>query len=407
MTLFTLQEDPKLQIKVAVPGKADELPTQEPVPAPTPTPPPTATEASPPPTAARSRGRRGRGNNQGAKYSQKNNKTPNSPKEKQVAAEDPTEIKKRTQIIDIVKDYDWTVSPKNEIIEHPYILLDEYRIDKSPLLAELRYLLDTSIESWNAVVKGAGGLQSVLSKLVKDIDEGSAQGFIDFLFNEKDKSANPEDLLASKNLKPYIGLYFLKATGFKYKMPFFTNVMASKNANWTQQYPGNSTIFTSMIQEGQNLVASYGSGMPIAGPLVEPGIYIEKSQFFDPQPGTDPINFSFPLLNTISEDSIQRNFDLLWLLCFQTSSYRRNKTDVFPPCIYRALVPGVRFMLYCSISNIMIEHLGVRRRVEIVHPATKRNVEAIIPEAYNVTLNINSLTTDSGNFMLESIRDTL
>lgn len=364
MSLFTLQEDKKKQIKIAVPGEAS-----------------TGAEST---------------------YIESSTKVPKGQKNRQVIADNPAEIKNKSQLIDVVSNYDWTVSPKNNIVEHPYILLDEYRIDRTPLLAELKYLLDTSIENWSAVVKGMFSLQSVLSKLVGDI-ENVSEKFIDKL----NELVNPEDLLASEYLKPYTGLYFLKATGFKYKIPFFTNNMVSKDARWTSQYPGDSTQFTNLIQQGEDLIASYGSGMPLFGLLAEPGIYIERSKYFDPAPGVDPITFSFPLLNTISEDSIQRNFDLLWLLCFQTSSIRRNKTDVFPPCIYRALVPGVRFMLYCSINNISIKHLGVRRRVRIVHPATRQAVETIIPEAYEVTLTINSLTTDSGNFMLEARRDSL
>lgn len=365
MSLFTLQEDPKYEIKVAVPGSNGTAPGR-------------------------------------ATYVEKSTKAPGNSTEKQVVANNPTEIKNKSQLVDVVNDYDWTVSPRNNIVEHPYILLDEYRIDRTPLLAELKYLFEAGIENFGAIVQGAAGLQSLLSKLVDGI-ENAPENIIDKL----NELVNSEGLLANEHLKPYLGLYFLRATGFKYKMPFFTNNMASKNATWSSQYPGNVVGFTEMIQQSQNFIASYGSGFPIFGPLIEPGIYVERSKYYNPTPGEDSITFSFPLLNTISEGSIQRNFDLLWLLCFQTSSYRRNKTDIFPPCIYRALIPGVRFMLYCSISNISIEHLGVRRRIRIVHPATKRAVDAIIPEAYKVTLNIDSLTTDSGNFMLETTRDTL
>jgi hypothetical protein len=161
------------------------------------------------------------------------------------------------------------------------------------------------------------------------------------------------------------------------------------------------------VQEGVNFVAKYGAGVPALGAYAEPGLYIERAKYFQPVPGQDPITVKFPLLNTLNSESIQKNFNLIWLLCFQNSSMRRNKTDVFPPCIYRVLIPGVRFLLYASIQNVTIEYVGTRRRMPIVHPATGETIDIAIPEAYNVEITINSLTTECGNFLLKSLTNNL
>jgi hypothetical protein len=41
--------------------------------------------------------------------------------------------------------------------------------------------------------------------------------------------------------------------------------------------------------------------------------------------------------------------------------------------------------------------------VEIIHPGSKARVETIIPEAYNLNFTINSLTSDSSNFMFKAL----
>jgi hypothetical protein len=43
----------------------------------------------------------------------------------------------------------------------------------------------------------------------------------------------------------------------------------------------------------------------------------------------------------------------------------------------------------------------------IIHPVTGLTIETIIPEAYNIYITIENLTTDSSNFMLSSLTDNL
>ena len=303
-------------------------------------------------------------------------------------------------VIDVVMDYDWAASPKNDIVEHPYIYLQEFRIDKSPLLAQLSYYSKVAVESTGGAVKSVADRVGMLTKL-GDVLSGEAQEIIEVITaKELEFGAVAEDLRGV--LSPYNGLYYTKKTDFEYKFPYFTNSMVERSASWTREFPGDSPI-TELIKSGENFVAEYGSGVPMLGSYAEPGIFIERSKYFAPRPGDDSIQFNFPLLNTLNPDSIQKNFNLIWLLCFQNSSIRRDKVSAYPPCIYRALIPGVRFMLHCNIDNISIEYLGTRRRIPIIHPASSSRVEVIIPEAYNISFSINNLTAESGNLMLKSL----
>lgn len=324
----------------------------------------------------------------------------------------------KMSVVDVVANYDWKVSPNNNIIEHPYIILKEYRINKSPLLAQLSYIVKASAENLG------GGFQATLAALSPTGNESEVGKKIEGVLNviatgaaalgkqaagiidtaEFDVGAVAEEL--EGDLKPFQGLYYLKKTNFTYKLPYFSSKMIERSNSWERNYPGDSAI-TELLQDGINFVASVGAGTPILGAFADPGIYIERAKYFNPVHGQDPITVKFPLLNTLNSESIQKNFNLIWLLCFQNSSMRRNKTDVFPPCIYKVLIPGVRFMLYASIQNITIEYVGTRRRLPVVHPATGETIDTTIPEAYNVEITINSLTTECGNFLLKSLSNDI
>lgn len=334
-------------------------------------------------------------------------------------------------VINVVENYNWTVSPKNNIIEQPYIYLTEFRLNKSPLLAQMVYLSKAALEGSGGAIRSVTDLftgpelsfrnivdsvrrgdaktqiiSGVLSRVVNKAGEFAEEGLQEAIFWIQEL----EDKLTggavsneyTDSLQPYSGMYYRKKTGFEYKLPYFTNKMAERSSSWQKNYPGDTPL-QELIKFGTDFVADFGAGEPIFGAYATPGIYIERSKYFNPTPDQDPLQFSFPLLNTLDQESMQRNFDLVWLLSFQNSSIRRNKVDVYPPCIYTAHIPGVRYMLYCNIQNLAIEYLGTRRRVSIIHPVTESELDVIVPEAYNLTFTINNLTTESGNLMLKSL----
>lgn len=329
--------------------------------------------------------------------------------------------------IDVVKDYDWKVSPNNDIVEQPYILLKEYYVDKSSLAAQALYQLQATVESmfqnFDIIAKRTFISDFIKSATQPDLSLGPPEEppkDIVSVLNElrQGAEANIEELKATighdgdiqKNgiIDPYVGLYILRETDFNYKIPYFSSKHTQKSSNWDSNYSGaGQTLVTDLMSRGVDFVASFGTGIPVFGSLFEPGLYIERGKFYQPLPGAETISFSFPLLNTLNEESIQKNFDLIWLLVYQNSSFRKNKTEVTPPCLYQVLIPGVKFLLFAYICDISIEYLGTRRKILLKHPKTNAQVNTIVPEAYNLKITLRSMTTDSGNFMLQSLRDAL
>ena len=201
----------------------------------------------------------------------------------------------------------------------------------------------------------------------------------------------------------------LKKLSTEYKLPFFNTNTINKRSSWQSNF--SSLESTGAVGTGdffetsQEFVASHGTGLGKYNRLFENNQYIERGKYFNPSP-SEPIYFSFPLLNTGSLDSIKSNFDLVWLLCFQNLAIRSGVADVESPCIYEVTVPGWRYMLFAYIEDIKIEHLGSRRRVRIAHPASEIEVDVIVPEAYKINITIRSLLPDSANFLLRAANHT-
>ena len=73
--------------------------------------------------------------------------------------------------------------------------------------------------------------------------------------------------------------------------------------------------------------------------------------------------------------------------------------------IYEVFIPGMRYIPYAFIRNVNIEFQGVRMPLDmqIMFDDKPTNITAIIPEAYMINIELQSLTNETGNFMIESM----
>lgn len=191
---------------------------------------------------------------------------------------------------------------------------------------------------------------------------------------------------------PFEGLYPTTPTGFTYKLPFFNDgPVFSKSAGFNETYSGDGMndlvrgsyeAFKTLSQKSNNVL----------GTITEPGTFLLKPKFYNPASSSQSVTFSFPLLNTINEKLIERNYNLSWLLLFQNSVRLIDRGVYIPPCIYEITVPGYTYMRYGFVQSIQLEFVGTRRTIEIA------NIETIIPEAYQITMTLSQLTTDVAEF---------
>jgi hypothetical protein len=232
------------------------------------------------------------------------------------------------------------------------------------------------------------------------------QEVIDFTFSEAKKmigdlKIDTPDMDRAGSKDPYEGIYSPTETGFEYTFPYYTSLLKSKSSSFSEGYSGDGkgalpTFIDSVISRGGETNPSLGSRA-----LVEPGIFIEKTQFYQfKQNGGESISFSFPLLNTISQEQINENYQFLFLLIYQNTMYRKDRSAFIPPCIYEVLVPGMRYMKWAHISRLVIDFIGTRRMIEV--DSGIGTFKTIVPEAYNVNITVTGLHEEAGNFLIRS-----
>lgn len=125
----------------------------------------------------------------------------------------------------------------------------------------------------------------------------------------------------------------------------------------------------------------------------DPGSYVETPQFYQFDKTDSPLQVSFILSNTINEDSLEKNKNLIYRLTYINRPLRKNSIAVDPPRIYQVKVPGHRFIKWAYCSNFSVNLLGTKREYQGV----------IVPEAYQIDMSFQSLTLEHAGFMKELV----
>jgi hypothetical protein len=321
--------------------------------------------------------------------------------------------------INFVENYkNWCVSPVlNDIykqeIKLPIIHLKEYRLLTSTLWEQVKYFafLATTVPGRLAedVARYFGPADlSVGPPEPNYITESlnATQSIIDGTFTEINNmlqglNIDTPDMARARSDDPYDGLYSPEETGFKYTFPYYTSLLKEKRSSYSDSYSGDGkgalpTFIDSLAGK------FFGGQNPALGvrALVEPGIFIEKTQFYQFGQQEESVSFSFPLLNTISQEQINENYQFLFLLIYQNTMYRKDRAAFIPPCIYEVLVPGTRYMKWAYISALSVDFIGTRRMIEV--DSGIGGFKTIVPEAYNVNITVTGLHEEAGNFLIRA-----
>lgn len=264
----------------------------------------------------------------------------------------------------VVDNYDWTL---NKGVDIPYIKFRELEYKGSPVAEGYTHFVRFTLQLPTVSKFGLGCIADKLN-----VGEAKSEG---------------------PHMNPYAGLYSLKPTGNIYKFPYLTNDAYSRTNSWSSSYGGDDdNLLANMgagLAEGINKYSSAGG----FGVATEPGVFVERVRFYQPSPeSSSQISINFPLLNTQSEGGLSKNQELIKLLAKNTSPSRETKSVLLPPKLYEVRVPGIRFIKYAYISPYSVDLLGTRRMVN----------GKIVPEAFMVNITVNSLTDESGNFLIES-----
>ena len=313
--------------------------------------------------------------------------------------------------IDVIKDFQWTKSPKNSRLDVPQVYMYEKRILVNNSIANTAYSVFATLDGGATIAKtltelggvATGGLLDKAVQAFKDSEIGKKA--YESLNNGFDKIKSSLGTFNNPALEPYAGLYITEDTGFKYVFPYFDNNYFNATAAYSTESSGG------MLESVIGLVTDVGEiSKNIAG-LLKPGTYIEKSQQFKFGESGRSITIKIPLLNTGTYNDISNNWQLLFALIYQNRPGRYDKNIIDLPVIYGIDIPGVVSLPYAYISNLSIDFIGNRRLMGIDIPdviskdGEKINrITTIVPDAYQLSMTITGLNEETRNFLFAGLR---
>lgn len=346
--------------------------------------------------------------------------------------------------IDIVNDFYWTNSKLGAAggrQEVPTLILKERLIKTNSFIAQALYSTGAGVDSiknlYNLLTGNKNGDKSLtqIANLIQNvIGTGSVQStstsksntapgtikqraetVIDQVLKGAQATQDDPGFLVDAWLAPYKGLYFTQPTGWIFYLPFFSNKYQATTNAWNDNSGDSGSGH--VLRGAADLVAA---GSEFLGDIESTGTgnfgtYQEKSKFFQYSKDGDSITVSFPLINAGSAtyNDVLKNWQFIYLLLYNNRPERINRNLLTPPPIYEAEIPGVRYMPLTYISNIDIAYVGARRTMKIVIPTGETIHDAwgepsgsatttfttIIPEAYQISITLTSLVSESKNFM--------
>jgi hypothetical protein len=275
--------------------------------------------------------------------------------------------------IDVVREYSWTLNERESREDVPYMLLWEYQITGGQLQQAANYWMkNLTLDAVSDVLNAALG----------------------------------NDLKEDAKNNPYQGLYRAEPTGFSYSLPYFDLKRRSLDNAWSD----DTAFEQAMASVGQILthsgflkgalgtaqtVKAFGGAVIGGVRSTVPHMGAESPQVWQ-STTRQAMNVQFDLLNTVSMEQTLKNYELVSLLSYQNTYYRRNIILAYPPVIYEYLIPGVKHMPCAIISNITVEDIGHKRRVDI--PGSKLT-NKILPDAFRITIQLTDLVAESRNIL--------
>jgi hypothetical protein len=271
-------------------------------------------------------------------------------------------------LVDVVKDFSWTLSPPESRIEVPYVYLNEYQQTGGQLIASIIYYARIA-----------------------------NQGF---------SSITSPDQAEVYNYK-----YIAEPTGWRYKFPF----LSKHHTNRSNSFGGNgeNNPFSQLASMGQSLIgynaqtgsigsalkyitgfgAALNSAKGIVDTMVPGKVSFESPKSWDNTP-EETITIQFHLFNTKSVEDVRNNRNLAHILRYNNSPNRDNFAIMAPPVIYSLKIPDICYMPACHISALEISDLGNTRYMDI-----GQGIQRIVPEAYSFNMTFTSLLTPSRNIL--------
>tara|TARA_R110000764_G_scaffold149197_1_gene236945 strand:- start:405 stop:1541 length:1137 start_codon:yes stop_codon:yes gene_type:complete len=327
-------------------------------------------------------------------------------------------LKPANTVIDVVNNFSWYSGPKASsaaLDKQPCAFLIEREQRLSSLISGALYYLNQSKKAFKQAgdaLESNGTVKSLLGTIDSNIVMEKAKSMLNKFTGSTGTGITESDsaLLANHNLNSIQGIYLTEETGFKYRLPMYS-INQSLNNSWGDRQ--NDSVLTGLVDMATEVVENFSTGYLN---ISQPGVYIEKPKYFQTGQSGESQTITFPLINTIkrgTQNPVQLNYELLWLLTFQNKSYKTSFSRTPPPKLYTISVPGQFSFPYAYISNMRVDFLGTIRRSTVTVPSLNKSgtvvttdIKVPVPDAYNVSITFESLIGDYGNTMMSPAFNT-
>lgn len=308
-------------------------------------------------------------------------------------------------LINVVSDFQWTLAPRTARKDVPYMTLVERRITNNVLIQQALYNISAALEEGSNLANTSYQLlKNVLNVEESDIEED----------NRIDRINKIRELYNKNVDSPYSGLYDLDDTGWQFVLPYFTNENHSIRNSWGD--PKESGLLGGLIDTGLNTIGGVASDlnsvMSALGTITgseapqRVGTYIERAKQYKFEGNGPTYSVQFDLFNTVELEDVVNNWQLCFLLIYNTLPNRRSKTTFDPPPLYEIEIPGVRKSPATFINSLKVEFLGNTRIMDLdltgvlgSNNTGASKFRTIIPDAYSITINFEDVLPESKNFM--------
>ena len=277
-------------------------------------------------------------------------------------------------LVDIIKDFQWTVTPTFNRSDIPYIQLNEHKVEGGQIQKQLAFYLNGIGEAAKDIVGGVTGIG------------GSSRPTLDV----------------------YDEIFIKNPTGWKYKFPYFAKVHYELTTGaWAEfdklgsQVAGIGSGLGSIGAVGTALFEAAAATAAMAQQLTYPVTGIADRPRIFTGHSYRQIKIEFPLYNTIEAWKWQQNREFIHLFHSQNLFNKRNFSTGLPPVWYEIYIPGEYYSVASSVTNFSVENLGNVRMEK-----GRDNKDVVVPDAYQISITLEEMAMPSKNQFQAAIDGT-
>lgn len=228
-------------------------------------------------------------------------------------------------------------------------------------------------------------------------------------------------------LRPYKYLYATKPTKKIFVFPLLNDISLNATNSWTDKEddigqgaitslltkyvgggPGNlAKIITANVNELSNIMRTTIKPSDSANRMSR----LELAKYYQFPTDGEKVDVTFTLFNTVRKGDWKKNFTFIFLFALRNKLLKLDALSFEPPYLYDIFIPGTKHLPLAFVSSFTAAPKGIMRNLpyEFTGADTsglgKITTLVPVPEAWEITIQFESLLVQSANLMLSSIYD--